>query len=65
VNNPEIDARIAAYEMAFRMQTSVPELMDVSDEPKEVLEMYGAQPSSCLSCQMAGCPPNRTRSHLA
>jgi hypothetical protein len=54
VNNPDIATRIAAYEMAFRMQTSVPELMDFSDEPKSVLEMYGAQPgdgsyaSNCL-----------------
>jgi hypothetical protein len=54
VHNPEIDARIAAYEMAFRMQTSVPELMDLSGEPKHVLEMYGANPgdgsyaSNCL-----------------
>ena len=54
VRNPEIDTRIAAYEMAFRMQTSVPELMDVSDEPQHVLDMYGAQPgdgsyaSNCL-----------------
>ncbi len=35
VDNPEIDTRIAAYEMAFRMQTSVPELMDMSDEPQQ------------------------------
>jgi len=42
--NPEIDARIAAYETAFRMQTSVPELMDMSGESSTVLEMYGAQP---------------------
>jgi hypothetical protein len=54
VANPEIDTRIAAYEMAFRMQTSVPELMDVSNEPEHVLEMYGARPgdgsyaSNCL-----------------
>lgn len=54
VHNPEIDTRIAAYEMAFRMQTSVPELMDVSNEPKHVLDMYGAKPgdgsyaSNCL-----------------
>jgi uncharacterized protein (DUF1501 family) len=39
-----IAARIAAYEMAFRMQTSVPELVDFSKEPKHVLEMYGAEP---------------------
>ena len=54
VSNPEIDTRIAAYEMAFRMQTSVPELMDFSGEPKHVLDMYGAKPgdgsyaSNCL-----------------
>jgi hypothetical protein len=54
VKNPEIDTRLASYEMAFRMQTSVPELMDISNEPKSVLEMYGAQPgdgsyaSNCL-----------------
>jgi hypothetical protein len=41
--NPEIETRIAAYEMAFQMQTSVPELMDVSDESKQTLEMYGTQ----------------------
>ena len=54
VDNPEIATRIAAYEMAFRMQTSVPELVDVSDEPQHILDMYGAQPgdgsfaSNCL-----------------
>ncbi|MFI4849889.1 MAG: DUF1501 domain-containing protein [Gimesia chilikensis] len=46
VSNPEIDTRIAAYEMAFRMQTSVPELMDLSDESKETLEMYGTEAGS-------------------
>ena len=40
--DPEIDARVAQYELAFRMQTSIPELMDFSDEPRHVLEMYGA-----------------------
>jgi len=39
--DPEIAARIAQYEMAFRMQTSVPDLLDFSDEPQHVLEMYG------------------------
>ncbi len=43
VANPEIDTRVAQYEMAFRMQTSVPELMDLRDEPKHVLEMYGTE----------------------
>jgi len=46
VANPEIDTRIAAYEMAFKMQTSVPELMDLSGESKRTLEMYGAEPGS-------------------
>jgi len=42
VPNVELDTRIAAYEMAFRMQSSVPELMDISNEPAATLEMYGA-----------------------
>jgi len=39
--DPEVDARIAQYEMAYRMQTSVPEVMDTKDEPDEVFELYG------------------------
>jgi hypothetical protein len=39
--DPEIATRISQYEMAFRMQTSVPELMDTSDEPKHILDLYG------------------------
>lgn len=52
--NPAVETRIAAYEMAFRMQSSVPELVDMSDEPRHVLDMYGAVPgdgsyaSNCL-----------------
>ncbi len=41
INDPEIQTRIAQYEMAFRMQSSVPELTDLSSESKETLEMYG------------------------
>jgi hypothetical protein len=41
VGDPETRARIAAYELAFRMQTSVPELTDVSSEPESVFELYG------------------------
>jgi hypothetical protein len=41
--DPEIQTRIAQYEMAYRMQTSVPELTDVSKEPQHVLEMYGPE----------------------
>ena len=40
-NNPEIATRIAQYEMAFRMQTSVPELTDLSKEPEHTFELYG------------------------
>ena len=43
VGDPEINARIAQYEMAFRMQTSVPELADLSDEPQHVLDLYGPE----------------------
>ena len=39
--DPEIDTRISQYEMAFKMQASVPDLLDFSNEPKHVLEMYG------------------------
>jgi hypothetical protein len=41
IGDPETNARIAQYEMAFRMQTSVPELTDLSDEPESIWEMYG------------------------
>ena len=41
VGDPEIATRIAQYELAFRMQSSVPELLDVSKEPKHVLDSYG------------------------
>ena len=40
--DPEINTRIAQYEMAYRMQTSVPELMDLSSEPESTFEMYGS-----------------------
>jgi len=54
LQDPEIVTRIAQYEMAFKMQTSVPGLVDMSKEPKQILEMYGAHPgdgsfaSNCL-----------------
>ena len=44
VGDPEINTRIQSYEMAYRMQTSVPELMDLKKESKEMLEQYGAEP---------------------
>jgi hypothetical protein len=42
--DPEIATRIASYEMAYRMQSSAPELMDLSGETRQTLEMYGAEP---------------------
>jgi hypothetical protein len=42
--DPEIATRIAAYEMAYRMQTSAPELIDLRPETRETLELYGAEP---------------------
>ncbi len=41
--DPEISSRIAQYEMAYRMQTSVPEIMDISDEPDRIFQMYGPE----------------------
>lgn len=42
--DPEIATRISSYEMAFKMQSSAPDLMDISKEPKHILDMYGAEP---------------------
>ena len=44
LRDPEIETRIAAYEMAYRMQTSVPDVMDISREPAAVHERYGTTP---------------------
>lgn len=44
VGDPEIHTRINSFELAYRMQSSAPELMDISKESKETLEMYGAKP---------------------
>lgn len=52
----DINTRISAYEMAFRMQASIPELMDFSNEPKHIIDMYGAQPgdgSYATNCLLA------------
>ena len=56
MGDPEIATRINSFEMAYRMQTSAPDLMDLSKEPKHILEMYGAEPgkaSFATSCLMA------------
>jgi hypothetical protein len=54
--DPEIATRIASYEMAFRLQTSAPELTDLSKESKETLDLYGcdpAKPSFARACLLA------------
>jgi hypothetical protein len=54
--DPEIATRIASYEMAFKLQTSAPELMDLSKETKETLDLYGcdpAKPSFARACLLA------------
>ena len=54
--DPEIATRIASYEMAFRMQSSVPSLMDLAGETKETHAMYGTEPnktSFANNCLMA------------
>ncbi len=56
VGDPEIATRINSYELAYRMQSSAPELMDLKGESKETLEMYGATPgesSYANSCLLA------------
>lgn len=57
LGDPEIAARIAQYEMAYKMQASVPELTDLSGEPQHVLDMYGPQVSEkgsfAYNCLMA------------
>jgi hypothetical protein len=56
VGDPEIETRIAAYEMAYRMQTSAPELMDLAKESRATLQMYGAEPgrpSFAANCLLA------------
>ncbi|HWF17749.1 MAG TPA: DUF1501 domain-containing protein [Verrucomicrobiae bacterium] len=56
VGDPEISTRINSFEMAYRMQTSAPDLMDLSKEPKHVLDMYGVEPgkpSFAMNCLLA------------
>jgi hypothetical protein len=55
-HDPEIATRIAQYEMAFQMQASIPELMDLRGEPPHILELYGCQPgdgSFAANCLLA------------
>jgi hypothetical protein len=56
VGDPEIATRINSFEMAFRMQASAPEAIDISREPEHVLKMYGAEPgkpSFAATCLLA------------
>jgi hypothetical protein len=56
VGDPEIESRIASYEMAYRLQTSAPELMDLKSESKATLDMYGCdpdKPSFARACLLA------------
>jgi len=56
VGDPEIATRISSFEMAFRMQASAPELMDISKESKETLALYGVEPgkpSFAYNCLLA------------
>ena len=56
VGDPEIATRVNSFEMAYRMQSSAPDVMDISKEPKHVLEAYGAEPgkaSFANSCLLA------------
>lgn len=56
MGDPEIATRIAQYELAYRMQTSVPELMDISQEPEHIHKLYGTtpgKPSFANNCLLA------------
>src|SRR5258708_36939411 len=54
VGDPDTQTRIAQYEMAFRMQSSVPELLDVSREPRRVLDLYGPEVGRAGSFSASG-----------
>ena len=59
VSDPEIATRIGQYEMAFRMQTSVPDLVDFKDEPQHILDLYGTKGSDgsfAANCLLARRP---------
>ncbi|MGN6386362.1 MAG: DUF1501 domain-containing protein [Verrucomicrobiota bacterium] len=56
IGDPEIATRINSFEMAYRMQSSAPELMDISKEPKHILDMYGVEPgkpSFAMNCLLS------------
>ena len=57
MGDPEINARIEAYEMAYRTQARAPELMDFSQESQETLDLYGVKKEDQLRQQLSACPP--------
>ena len=54
--DPETLTRIAQYELAYRMQMSVPEVMDISKEPRHILDLYGARPGFVSAAESADDP---------
>lgn len=56
IGDPETLTRIAQYELTYRMQVSVPEIMDISSEPREILELYGARPGFRSQAEAADDP---------
>ena len=56
IGDPETVTRIAQYELAFRMQMAVPEVMDISKEPQHILDLYGAQPGFVPESDAAADP---------
>ena len=56
VGDPETRTRIEQYELAYRMQVAVPEVMDISKEPEHILKLYGAQPGFVSPAESADDP---------
>lgn len=56
VGDPETITRIAQFELAFRMQVSVPEVMDINKEPQHILDLYGAKPGYISDAESAADP---------
>jgi len=56
IGDPETTSRISQYELSFRMQMSVPEIMDISKEPRHILDLYGAKPGYVSEAENAADP---------
>lgn len=56
IGDPETLTRISQYELAYRMQISVPEVMDISKEPEHILQLYGARPGFVSEAESAADP---------